>query len=155
MGEKVYTDDSYYKIGNSVYKLEAAPRRALARIYRQEKNNPGKKDLAFIDYVEENVEKWIKESENEPGLLENLKGLVREYIEKDRPKKLRAEKLSDICESGKIIYLSKQDAREALAEIRESKQEHKKPERSYECDKCNWWHLTSVPFESWKKSKRK
>ncbi|MCX6755524.1 MAG: hypothetical protein NT068_03255 [Candidatus Nomurabacteria bacterium] len=29
-------------------------------------------------------------------------------------------------------------------------QVHKKPIRSYECEKCSAWHLTSMPYEVWK-----
>jgi len=46
----------------------------------------------------------------------------------------------------KITYRSKKDANWVLAKIKDVEQAHKKPIRSYECDKCGGWHLTSKPI---------
>lgn len=58
-----------------------------------------------------------------------------------------------ICD--KIAYYCKKVANDALKIIRETEQDHKKPVRSYECEKCSQWHLTSIPYETWKEMKRK
>ncbi|NCS99939.1 hypothetical protein GW765_03080 [Candidatus Parcubacteria bacterium] len=168
MNEKTfYTDESVYKIGNMSYRLDSAPKHKLLKIYRRQKKNPDKMDPALITYVEENVEVWKAEAvvRGFRGLVDSLDQLIKEYIKVDKPKVVetrqrgdpdlsRKEQLSDICESGKIPYLSKSEARTALRNINAIDQEHKKPIRSYECDKCNWWHLTSLPIDKWKKQKK-
>lgn len=43
----------------------------------------------------------------------------------------------------KIKYCNKKIANQHLKRIRSKTQEHKKPIRAYECEKCSQWHLTS------------
>lgn len=50
---------------------------------------------------------------------------------------------------GKTTYINGKDARRVLEYIKGIEQEHKKPVRAYECDKCGGWHLTSIPLEDW------
>lgn len=158
----VYTDESTIKIGNTWCKLCTAPKRKLFKKYRKQKKEPEESDPAFIAYIEQNLEKWKAEAELRGyySLLTNINQLIHDYI---KPKKHvaeskdvfmdRREKIANICKTGKVIYLTKKIAREALAQIRQTEQSHKKPVRSYECDECGWWHLTSLPIEDWKKQK--
>lgn len=73
---------------------------------------------------------------------------IREYIESNI-ERIRARK-EGVIETPpfefpctKITYISQKQAKEALATIRQTNQEHKKPIREYECEKCGGWHLTS------------
>ncbi|MDI9882416.1 hypothetical protein [Flectobacillus longus] len=43
----------------------------------------------------------------------------------------------------KVIYISKKEANRFLESIKYIGQNHKKPVRAYECDKCGYWHITS------------
>lgn len=50
----------------------------------------------------------------------------------------------------KMYWPTQKAAKEALKKIRESKGDHKKPIRTYECPFCSGWHLTSIPMEIFK-----
>ncbi len=155
----VYTDESIFLMGNVSYRLHAIPKSKLFKIYRKQKTNPEKSDPAFIAYIEQNLEKWRVEAKSQGlTLVDSIDQLIRDYIgiknsqvDKKGIEISRKEILAEICKTGKDIYLTKQAARDALASIRQAKQDHKKPIRSYECEECGWWHLTSVPIEDWKK----
>ncbi len=58
---------------------------------------------------------------------------------------------SSVCQ--KIGYPSKEIADRALWRIKHSLGRNKKPTRSYECDDCHEWHLTSLPYGRYKASK--
>lgn len=45
------------------------------------------------------------------------------------------------CE--KIAYVDEEAAKKALKLIKQDKRDHKKPDRAYQCEVCNYWHLTS------------
>ncbi len=49
----------------------------------------------------------------------------------------------------KAVYLTKSLARAALQTIRERPGDHRKPIRSYPCDNCSGWHLTSWTVQEW------
>jgi len=55
----------------------------------------------------------------------------------------------------KFFYACEKDAKQVLKKIIETDQEHKKPIRSYECEKCGGWHLTSKPLEEYKNNIRR
>lgn len=50
----------------------------------------------------------------------------------------------------KFVYHNKKAANFELAKIRDQQQNHRKPVRSYECDLCGGWHLTSMSIERFK-----
>jgi hypothetical protein len=50
----------------------------------------------------------------------------------------------------KTKYYSEKFAKEQLNKIINSKGEHKKPVRAYECEYCGQWHLTSMPLSEYK-----
>lgn len=53
---------------------------------------------------------------------------------------------SDRIECQKVYFLSRKEANKRLKDIimnGEMYADGKKPVRSYECDKCGFWHLTS------------
>lgn len=60
--------------------------------------------------------------------------------------------IEDICK--KRYFPTKEEARRYLKKVRESKGDHKKPNRAYECPHCSGWHLTSMPIEFVKKNKK-
>ena len=104
--------------------------------------NMGSKNNSTSGYIQKKYRKIT------PSIKETLR-MVRQK-EPSQTNKSRQEILSEICE--KVIYLSKKEARDALRHARNTQQEHKKPVRSYECDKCSFWHLTSLPYEKWKEN---
>lgn len=59
--------------------------------------------------------------------------------------------MSSLCQ--KIAYATKGIADEALRRIWDTPGRNKKPVRSYECNDCHEWHLTSLPYERYKASK--
>ncbi len=84
-------------------------------------------DRALVAYVAKNLEK--------------IKGWKNGTI--------AIPKLEIVCE--KRVFPCEKDAKEELARILPLDQSRKKPIRSYECDKCSGWHLTSIPLDDWKK----
>ncbi len=46
----------------------------------------------------------------------------------------------------KFMYATESIARAHLRGIKNTEQEHKKPNRAYECRKCGGWHLTSMDY---------
>jgi len=48
------------------------------------------------------------------------------------------------CE--KNAYVDEEAAKKALKLIKQDKRDHKKPNRSYQCEICGFWHLTSKPL---------
>lgn len=120
----MYTDETPLTFGKHKFvRLCRVPAEYLLNIYKT-KNI---KDKELIDYIEKNLEKIIARQEG----------------------KIIAPKLEKTCE--KITYISEKDAKFEINKIREKEQEHKKPVRAYECQKCGGWHLTSIPFEKWEK----
>jgi hypothetical protein len=50
-----------------------------------------------------------------------------------------------ICDTLKACFMDKEAADKELKRIRKSPGTHKKPVRSYECERCGFWHHTSKP----------
>jgi hypothetical protein len=68
-----------------------------------------------------------------------------EYIEKNvlgKQKEIIPEPLEFPCT--KFTYLSKKEANADLNRILKVIKRDKKPIRSYQCDKCGFWHITSM-----------
>lgn len=125
-----YTDNSI--LTNGKYKfvsLFRVPAEYLLNIYFKENKNGKYPDRELIAYIESNLEK-----------LKQEKGLEKKVLPVER-----------LCE--KLVFPSKKDAKFALNQIKEEKQEHKKPVRTYECERCGGWHLTSISHEEWEKRK--
>lgn len=53
-----------------------------------------------------------------------------------------------ICE--KKTFPTKRDAQQSLKKIRSVGIKGEKPMRAYECPDCSGWHLTSMPYETFK-----
>lgn len=118
----MYTDDTLLTHGK--YKFIALcriPAKYLLNVYNSK--NPTDKDLN--EYIERNLD-IIKARQN---------GLITSPV------------LKVTCE--KIIYISKKEAKLEINRIKLKVQENKKPIRTYECEKCGGWHLTSIPIEDW------
>jgi hypothetical protein len=90
-------------------------------------------DKSLAEYAEKNIDRIKAKADGFPFIVEA-------QVEVER------------CT--KIQYMSKKVAREALQKIRDAPGDHKKPIRSYECEKCSAWHLTSVPIEVWKENQQ-
>ena len=111
-----YTDDTMLTSGKYKFtKLCRVPAEYLLKVFEN------KSDKDICEYVGENLERIIMRRD---GVVE-------------------APPLKVTCT--KFTYLSKKEANKALADIRLKEQDHKKPVRSYLCDRCDGWHLTSMP----------
>lgn len=125
--ELVYTDHTTLCNGKyKFYKLHEVPVDYLINIYE---NLKGSTDKALAAYVEKNIDRIKARKEGLPFIVEPI-------VEKE------------VCT--KKYYPTKGEARKALKIIRESQGDHKKPIRSYECEKCSGWHHTSLTIEEWK-----
>lgn len=73
--------------------------------------------------------------------------LVREYIVENFgaliPTKSYLFLLTPICDTLKTCFVDQQDADKELKRIRKDPRKHKKPIRSYQCERCGFWHHTS------------
>ncbi|MGZ4056367.1 MAG: hypothetical protein ACXVDZ_18260 [Bacteroidia bacterium] len=120
----MYTDETLLTFGKHKFvRLCRVPADYLLNIYK-DKNC---QDKELLLYIENNLNKIKARQEG----------------------KIVVPELKKVCE--KITYISEKDAKHEIKKIREKEQEHKKPVRSYGCEKCGGWHLTSIPFEEWEK----
>jgi capsule polysaccharide modification protein KpsS len=127
----VYTDHTTLSSGKyKFYKLHEVPAEYLLNIFS---NLTGCVDKSLAEYAEKNIDRIKAKADGFPFIVEA-------QVEVER------------CT--KIQYMSKKVAREALQKIRDAPGDHKKPIRSYECEKCSAWHLTSVPIEVWKENQQ-
>lgn len=94
----------------------------LLKTYKQFKNS--KPDLF----------KWVKE--NMQTILVNGSNPFVEYVEEK------------VC--NRFQYVSKKEAQDDIKRLCEKITHHHKPVRSYYCDNCNSWHITSQPIEQYK-----
>lgn len=89
---------------------------------------------------------------NFSGKKANLPKPFREYIKANleaitmRVNANDIDPVEFIC--NKVVYASKIIAKIALTRISAIKQDNKKPIRSYECEYCSGWHLTSLPYDT-------
>jgi len=121
----MYNDNTILTVGK--YKFIAlcrVPADFLLRMY----TNKGYYNAELKEYIESNIEKIILRNE----------GLII------------TPPLDFPCE--KLFYANRKIAKGVLRKIASMKQEHKKPIRVYECEKCGGWHLTSMPLEEWQKA---
>lgn len=51
-----------------------------------------------------------------------------------------------LCQTSKVCYIDEEAAKKALKLIKQDKRNHKKPDRTYQCELCSYWHLTSKPL---------
>lgn len=122
----MYTDDSILPRGKFKFRrLKDVPIKYLEGLA---KSKGGGFDPELIKYIAENIDR------------------IREGFPKLVPV---IPLVPFICE--KKTYPTQADAKRALAKIRTDEGEHKKPIRTYECEKCSGWHLTSKPIEEYKK----
>jgi len=118
---KPYDDNTILTIGK--YKFTKLSRVPSEYLLNLHKNN-NKSDKLLFEYVDQNIEK--------------IKSRIGIKYTATVP-----------CE--KVMYCSEKLAKDVLRKISIKEQDHKKPQRAYECEKCGAWHLTSIPFEKWEK----
>jgi len=146
MSSKKYTDNSVVDLGGGhSLNLNEISVIKLLRKYRKHKKKTSNINQEFITYVKSNLQRFYDEAEASGNIsvMDSIKGLGFIPMEKTRE-----ELLAEIC--SKEIYTSKKAANTALVKIKDSEQTNKKPVRSYECDECSFWHLTSIPLSVWK-----
>src|SRR3989344_688069 len=125
---QVYDDQTLISLGeNKFINLGKAPPGHLFELYDKEKKKK-EPDKAFLNYFEKNKEK------------------IKERLKRKEPE---IEFILSFCK--KEIFPSKRAANNELKRIKSQKSKHKKPVRSYECERCGWWHLTSLSIEEWQK----
>jgi hypothetical protein len=118
----MYTDDTIMLTGKYKFiRLKNIPSEYLIKLY--ENNSITDRDL--INYINLNMDKLLEK---------NSKKVIIEPLP---------------CT--KLIFASKQIANDYLNEIYNKEQSYKKPIRSYECEKCGFWHITSMPIEIYNK----
>lgn len=139
-----YTDDSILTTGKYKFtKLKKIPSEYFLNIFYRENKNGKYPDKKLISYIEDNMEKILERTGQEPPETE-LK--VLDY-------RMQGKSLVIICkDTDKIIFLSEKDAKSEIQRINKRAQEHKKPTRSYECPKCGGWHITSKAHKDWVKN---
>jgi uncharacterized protein (DUF3820 family) len=126
--EIVYTDTTPLPRGKYQFtSLNRVPPEYLLQIYK----NKDRSDKALFEYIEKN--------------LEAIKARVGNFIV--------VKPYGQTC--NKIAYATRKAARDALKDIRNHDQEHKKPIRTYECEFCSFWHLTSLTVEEWREKMKK
>lgn len=73
---------------------------------------------------------------------------LKSYIAKYKNAKTKTRPPIIICT--KKQFISKKLANEEAARLRSKDDDRHKPIRSYECPKCNAWHLTSISYSDYK-----
>lgn len=120
----MYTDDTLLTFGKYKFvRLSRVPPEYLLKMYE----NKGYVNPELKEYIESNVEKIIARRD---GIIPT-------------------PNIERVCE--KLTFASEKIAKANLRDIATVKQEHKKPVRVYECEKCGGWHLTSLSYEVWEK----
>lgn len=120
----MYNDETILTYGKyKMWKLKDIPVEYFQKIW----GNGGTGDIDLMNWIKENREKLDLKS----------KQIIQE-----------ASFVPFICD--KKTFSTKADAKQSLSKIRESKGDHIKPMRTYECPKCSGWHLTSMPIEVFK-----
>lgn len=120
----MYNDNTPLPFGK--YKFTAlgrVPAAYLVELHRT-RNYRGNEQLK--DYIESNLGSLADRAERE-GINAKVK------------------KVRSVCR--KQTFESEKAAKAELRRIRSLEQKHKKPIRSYPCDFCGGFHLTSVPLE--------
>ena len=119
----MYTDDTLLTFGK--YKFTKLCRVPADYLYALYKNKSYYND-ELKEYIINNLE----------NIILRMEGI------------LQSPPLDFPCE--KISYSKEKDAKQVLQKINVLEQVHKKPIRTYECEKCGQWHLTSLSLEEWK-----
>jgi hypothetical protein len=84
------------------------------------------------------------------GFSKEVKEYVKENIDKYSHPDYKPESFYFPCE--KLTYLTKEEANRIINSI--NNKNHKVPERSYECQRCGFWHLTSKSKEEYTQLKK-
>ncbi len=140
--KEIYTDNSVLAKGKYRYiKLSKIPADYFLNIYFKENKNGKYPDKALIEYITKNMNSILDRIDKEPEEFDDIIGYknVGKFVQL-------------ICmPTGKRIFISEKDAKLEIRRIQGLEQDGKKPERSYECEKCGGWHITSIPHEEWEK----
>ncbi len=175
MAEK-YTDESILTFGKySFRKLCKVPVDYLLQLYKDCSSpdsvmkggdlykNMYKKDELLIEYIEDNLERLLASSQTDKfksfKAKEHILNINPHRKSKDQNymglgTRLIGNRVQITCEqTGKLIYPSQKDAKYEINRIQKLSGVYKKPKRSYECEFCGGWHLTSISMEDWKKKK--
>lgn len=125
----MFTDETILTFGKHKFtKLCRVPAKYLLDTYRGWGNQPR---TELFDYIQSNMESILARERGE----------------------IVAPELKIECD--KIIFPNEKSAKYKITQLRNVEQDHKKPVRAYECEKCGGWHLTSISYEKWEKIKQK
>lgn len=122
----MYTDNSLILFGPHKFTaLCRVPAKYLLHLLKHRDNANEVKDDALIEYIEKNIDK----------IKERYEGKVRS---------------PSLVFCNKFLYLTEKEAKKALNKIIDSvslDKLHKRPIRTYECNRCGGWHLTAMSIE--------
>lgn len=80
---------------------------------------------------------------SQPDMMD-IHQTVKQFIETNLSALLFTGKpIGPICDTLKVAFVDKVAADKELKRIRRDPRKHKKPIRSYECERCGLWHHTS------------
>jgi len=110
-----------------------------------------------VDYLfsicKQNTNNFRKNSDPYNQEKEEIKQYVKDNLEILVLRKegiIQPLELKQTCH--KVSYFTEKIAKQVLKSISLIDQDHKKPIRVYECEKCSNWHLTSQTLEEYNKN---
>ncbi len=124
----MYTDDTLLTSGIYKYcRLCTVPAKYLLKVH----SSNGTQDKELLEYIKKNLEKIKARSKGSLNVPAHKKS----------------------CE--KQTFLTEKEAKFEIKRIKNlEEEEHKIPVRTYECEICTFWHLTSIPLDKWGEIKK-
>lgn len=141
----VYTAETVLKFGKyKRCKLGDVPQEYLRQIYACK--HP---DADLIQYIAINLPHLTSRIITNRSITAKS-AVPQTNFEKDISARLYGKTVMLVCkDTDKIIFVTEKDAKYEIRRAAGNMQSNKKPVRTYECEKCGGWHLTSIPHEKW------
>lgn len=89
-----------------------------------------------------------------PTVMGNSKGTNRDNTKEEETWAIQEEDDLDLPSTPKkpckrFTYQTEREARHAVHKTERRVLDYQKPVRAFACEKCGFWHLTSVPYSKW------
>lgn len=150
--QKPYTDESPMRWGKYKRKaLNKVPAEYLLELYEDRTHA----DHELIDYLTQNLPKIQERIEKKTIKPKSItKSHLPPISDGIIGQRFNGKRMVMTCNpTQKVIYITKKDANAEIRRIQKYEDDRKKPQRSYECDKCGGWHLTSISKQDWENKK--